>query len=640
MDSGFSGGGTPARSIASAPQPPYLSQNQFPGILPEPSPSLHPQLSQQQQPPARPLVRKRTLVDSQMQQQRQQHRQVQNQALNNLLLRYVKPRIHPQASPVSPLHSLDFPAAVLPSLPDLTPLGDFSSSRGPANHGFDGTALLQRMRSQPIGNGMVRPGNTVATALPGVPFPTALQNGTILQNVMINRLQELEKELLDDEEEATGGNATSVVTNSNSEWSDTLQSLLVTAGQVQKQISLSPTSSSSSSSPTSSLSVVSPATICLKQTILEAASAIYEGKSEVAAEILARLTALPNPKSNWEQKLMDYVLSALKLRLNPAENTPAMVELFSEEHVPSTQKLYDLSPCFKLGFMAANLVILEAALEPPATNKLHVVDFDIGQGGQYVNLLHALATRRSNRPSVLKITAVSDNGNNERLRLVGETLNKQAAEAGIGLHFRTVNCKPTDVNGETLGCEADEALVVNFAFKLYRMPDESVSEDNPRDVLLRRARALSPRVVTLVEQEWNANTTPFLTRVNEALGYYGTLLDSLESTVPKDHPDRAKVEEGLGRKLRNSISCEGRDRVERCEVFGKWRARMGMAGFVTKPMDSQVAESMRARLVSNGSRANPGFTVKEEAGGVGFGWHGRTLTVASAWRYSPIKTTT
>ncbi|KAI4330902.1 hypothetical protein MLD38_029144 [Melastoma candidum] len=632
MASGFSGGATPARSIYSAPQPPYPSQNQF---LPEPCPpSLHPQLSQQQQPTARPLVRKRTLVDSQLQKLSQQQRQAQNQALNNLLLRYVKPRIHPQASPVSPLHSLDFPADVLPSSPDVIALRDFSSVRGPALHGFDGVPLLQRMRSQPIRNGMVRPGNTIAMTLPGVPFPNLLQNGTFLpekENVMMNRLQELEKELLDDEE-APGGNATSFVTHSNSEWSDTLQSLMVTTARPQKQISLSPTSSSSSSSPSSSHSAVSPVTTCSMQTILEAASAIHEGKNEVAAEILARLTALPNPKRNWEQKLMDYVLSALKLRLNPAENTPPAVELFSEEHAPSTQKLYDLSPCFKLGFMAANLMILEAALELPATNKLHVVDFDIGQGGRYVNLLHALATRRSNRPSVLKITAVSDTGNEERSRLVGETLNKQAAEAGISLHFRTVNCKLADLNSETLGCEADEALVVNFAFKLYRMPDESVSEDNPRDMLLRRAKALSPRVVTLVEQEWNANTAPFLTRVNEALSYYGTLLDSLESTVPKDHPDRAKVEEGLGRKLRNSISCEGRERVERCEVFGKWRARMGMAGFVSKPMDGHVAESMLTRLVNNGSLANPGFTVKDEAGGVGFGWHGRTLTVASAWR--------
>ncbi|KAI4384784.1 hypothetical protein MLD38_002888 [Melastoma candidum] len=407
---------------------------------------------------------------------------------------------------------------------------------------------------------------------------------------------------------------------------------MVETSQGQKQISPSPTSSSSSSSPSSSLSVASPVTACSEQTILEAASAIYDGKNDVAAEILARITVLPNLGGNWEQKLMAYMLCALKSRLNPADYPPPVVELFSEEHVLSTQMLFDLSPCFKLGFMAANLAILDAVSEPPSMNKLHVIDFDIGQGGQYVNLLHALAGRQGIRPSVLKITTVSDGGCDERLRLVGEALSQQATKFGIGLQFRIVNRKLADLNGETLGCETDEVLVVNFALKLYRMPDESVSEDNPRDFLLRRVKSLSPRVVTLVEQEWNANTAPFLTRVNEAIGYYGALLDSIESTVPKDHSQRARVEEGLGRKLRNSVACEGRDRVERCEVFGKWRARMGMAGFSLKPMERHVAESMRARLVGQGGRSNPGFTVKEESGGVGFGWQGRTLTVASAWR--------
>ncbi|KAJ0099938.1 hypothetical protein Patl1_20187 [Pistacia atlantica] len=73
--------------------------------------------------------------------------------------------------------------------------------------------------------------------------------------------------------------------------------------------------------------------------------------------------------------------------------------------------------------------------------------------------------------------------------------------------------------------------------------------------------------------------------------------------------ERLKVEAGLGRKLGNSVACEGKNRVERCEVFGKWRARMSMAGFELKPMSQNVAESMRSRL-SYGNRVNPGFTVK------------------------------
>ncbi|GKV52385.1 hypothetical protein SLEP1_g58971 [Rubroshorea leprosula] len=55
---------------------------------------------------------------------------------------------------------------------------------------------------------------------------------------------------------------------------------------------------------------------------------------------------------------------------------------------------------------------------------------------------------------------------------------------------------------------------------------------------------------------------------------------------------------------------------------------MSMAGFDLKPLSQNVAESVR----NSGNRVHPGFTVKEENGGVCCGWMGRTLTVASAWR--------
>ncbi|KAK0606569.1 hypothetical protein LWI29_000849 [Acer saccharum] len=82
---------------------------------------------------------------------------------------------------------------------------------------------------------------------------------------------------------------------------------------------------------------------------------------------------------------------------------------FHESVSSSIQSLYHLSLCFKLGFMAANLVILEDTeqQEPTFDNKHHIVDFEIGQGGQYMNLLNVLSGRQNGKPSVLKITAVA-----------------------------------------------------------------------------------------------------------------------------------------------------------------------------------------------------------------------------------------
>ncbi|CAK7338836.1 unnamed protein product [Dovyalis caffra] len=598
------------------------------------------------------LIGKRTLADFQAFQQSPPQQNLLNQAaLNNLLLRSVKPRMNnnifqQNTSPISTLSAIDFSVNSLsPELPTL-----MSQRYGPP--------LLQQLRPHqqqnhhqqwqqqqqptnlisPIGSINNNNNNSM------MPYMNMLQsqngggNGIVMgqdrEKKMLNQLQELEKQLLDDDDDNQEGDAVSVITNIKSEWSETIQNLnLISSSSCNNHISPSPTSSSSSSSST----VTTPVS---KQTIIEAASAIYEGKSDVYPEILTRVSQVSNPRGNSEQRLMEYMLMALKSRVNSAENPISVMELYSKEHVDATQLLYDLSPCFRLGFMAANLAIIDATREQDqemssSSNGFHVVDFDIGQGGQYMNLLQALSGLPNSKPAIVKITAVTAESNDgeekERLRLVGEMLSKLADRVGLRLWFNVVSCKLSELSRESLGCEPDDALAVNFAFKLYRMPDESVSTENPRDELLRRVKGLGPRVVTIVEQEMNTNTAPFMARVNESCSYQGALFDSIESTLERDNSERVKVEEGLGRRMINSVACEGRDRVERCEVFGKWRARMGMAGFEVKPLSQNIAESLKARLCS-ANRVNPGFTVKEESGGVCFGWKGKTLTVASAWR--------
>ncbi|MBA0670891.1 hypothetical protein Goklo_029180 [Gossypium klotzschianum] len=433
---------------------------------------------------------------------------------------------------------------------------------------------------------------------------------------MMNRLQELEKQLLDDEND-NEGDAISVISYTNSEWSKTVQNLISSGSPIQP---VAPSSTSSTTSSSSSMtSVVSPAPTCSKQTIMEAASAIAEGKTDVANEILTRLAQDSNAKGNSEQRFVACMLLALKSRINSVENLSLVAELFSKEHAAATQLLYDLSPCFKLGFLAANLAILDATRDQPSCNKLHIIDFDIRKGRQYINLLYALSERGSGKPALVKITAIADNGGDERVKMVEDKLSEIAERFGVCMKFNVVaSLKLSDLSRESLGCEPDEPLAINFTFNLYRMPDESVSVENQRDELLRRVKGLAPSVVTLVEHEMNTNTVPFTSRVGETSAYYGALFDSIESSMPREKSERVMVEEGLCRKIANSVSCEERERVERCKVFGKWRARMSMAGFELKPLSESVAESMRARL-NSGNRVNPGFTVKEENRGVCFG---------------------
>jgi hypothetical protein len=550
-----------------------------------------------------------------------------NTVLSNLLLRSVKPRNFQHGSPMSPLSPIDFSN----SSPEFINPSSFSSPR-----------LGLPLRSNPIVQNPLPMNNSI---LQNTNFIYQNSNFSQIQNrviptsydppkkMMDHRFLELEKQLLEDNDEEGEQDAVSGITNS--EWSETIQNLIsFEKNPTQKPESYSPTSSTTSLNSCSS-SVLSPASGCSKQLLMEAATAISEGKMEYASEILNRMAQNLNPIVNSDRRLMDCMVSALKSRVNHVENPPPVVELFSKEHAESTQLLFDHSLCFKVSFMAANIAILEAVFEETtdkANNKnnvmkLCVLDFDIGHGKQYMSLLNELHARLNGSPATLKITAMAENDDEERLKTVGENLGRQAERLRIGFEFKVVTQKLAELTRESLGCDSEDILAVNFAFKLFRMPDESVSTENPRDALLRSVKSLAPRVVIILEQEINTNTAPFVARVAESCSYYGALFDSIESTMGKDNPERVKIEEGLSQKLCNAVACEGRDRVERCEVFGKWRARMSMAGFRLNPVSQKVAESIKARLAP-GSRV----TVSEENGGVCFGWMGRTLTVASAWR--------
>ncbi|KAL1565544.1 Scarecrow-like 8 [Salvia divinorum] len=591
MSSGFPGGGRDFFAGGGGMNGSYTTnqqQQQFPfrsplsGILSDPA-------SQIRRPD---LIRKRSLAEFQQ----------QNQQGLEFYLRNVKLRPNFQhANPLSPISAVDFPT-VPSSLPD---------SRY-------GLPVLHRHRLQPLSI-LNRNGGNVGS---GIFSAAAEVSGQDSEKKMMNhRLQELEKELLGDEDDGDGDEV-SVVTHS--EWSDTIQNLI---GVNKAPISPSPTSSSSSCSSTSA----SPPNPSTKQSLIDAAAAISEGNPAAATEIITRLQQLSSPRGSSEQRLTAFMVSALKSRLGTTDHPYSASEVHGKEHKLSTQMLYEVSPCFKLSFMAANLAILDAASEQ-GFDKIHVVDFEIGEGGQYMHFLHALAG--SKRAASLKLTAFDDDNTtagDEKLKIVGERLSTLAEKIGVEFGFSVKKLILAELSRDDLEVKPDEALAVNFAFKLHNLPDESVTTENLRDELLRLVKGLSPAVTTVVEQEMNANTAPLAVRVRESCEHYGAVLDSLDATVARGNPDRARIEEAVGRKIGNAVACEGRERVERCEVLGKWRARMGMAGFEAVAMSRPVADSLRGKL-NSGTRGNPGFTVTEQAGGIGFGWMGRTITVASAWR--------
>ncbi|ONK73269.1 uncharacterized protein A4U43_C04F29180 [Asparagus officinalis] len=365
------------------------------------------------------------------------------------------------------------------------------------------------------------------------------------------KLQELEQTLLDDNDEEDQE------MGMDEDWTEPIRDLL---------LSHSPKESSSDSN-LSSISSNNRETRTPKQLLFDCAATISEGNMEEASGIIAELRQIVSIQGDPPQRLAAYLVEGLAARMASSGqglyNALKCKEPPTSDRLSAMQILFEVCPCFKFGFMAANSAITEAIKDE---EKVHIIDFDINQGSQYFNLIQDLS-RRKNKPVRLRITGVDDPESVQRkiggLKVIGQRLAKLAEDLGVPFDFRAIAAKTGDVTPSMLDCGRGEALVVNFAFQLHHMPDESVSTVNQRDCLLRMVKSLEPKLVTVVEQDVNTNTAPFFPRFVEVYNYYSAVFESLDATMSREDPDRMNVEKQcLARDIVNIVACEGADRIE------------------------------------------------------------------------------
>eukprot|EP00268_Persea_americana_P062866 TRINITY_DN8098_c0_g1_i2.p1 TRINITY_DN8098_c0_g1~~TRINITY_DN8098_c0_g1_i2.p1 ORF type:complete len:578 (+),score=98.23 TRINITY_DN8098_c0_g1_i2:245-1978(+) len=370
----------------------------------------------------------------------------------------------------------------------------------------------------------------------------------------------------------------------------------------------------------------------IKQLLTECAKALFENRNSDFEKLTQEARSAVSISGEPIQRLGAYMLEALVARKEASGSNiyqalrcrePASNDLLSYMHI-----LYDICPYLKFGYMAANGAIAEAIRNE---DQIHIIDFQIGQGTQWVTLIQALAARPG-RPPHVRITGIDDpvsqHARGDGLQAIGKRLAAISAKFNIPLEFHPIPVYCSDVTREMLDVRPGEALAVNFPLLLHHTPDESVDVNNPRDGLLRMVKSLSPKVTTLVEQESNANTTPFLMRFVETLDYYSAMFESIDVTLPRESKERINVEQHcLAKEIVNIIACEGTNRVERHELLGKWRSRMIMAGFRPFPLSSYVNSVIKSLLGCYSSN----YALVEQDGAMLLGWKSRNLVSASAW---------
>lgn len=372
----------------------------------------------------------------------------------------------------------------------------------------------------------------------------------------------------------------------------------------------------------------------LKQCLIACAEAISDEDIPIAKQWMGLIEPMVSVCGEPIQRLGAYLLEGLRARLLSSGSIiykklkckePTAPELMTYMHL-----LYQICPFYKFAHNSANVSILEAMENE---KKIHIIDFQLAQGSQWMSLIKALSQRRCGAPSYVRVTGVDDSqsafARGGSMEIIWRKLLEFATSLGIPFEFHGAAMDGCEVRLENLLVRPGEALAVNFPYMLHHMPDESVTTINHRDRLIRLVKSLSPKIVTLVEQESNTNTSSFVPRFRETVDYYTAMFEALDVARPKDDRQRLSAEEHcVARDIVNMVACEGVDRVERHEPLGKWRYRFMMAGFEQVALSPSVSLTVREVL----KEYSDNFRALDMDGAVYLGWKNRAMATTTAWR--------
>lgn len=153
---------------------------------------------------------------------------------------------------------------------------------------------------------------------------------------------------------------------------------------------------------------------------------------------------------------------------------------------------------------------------------------------------------------------------------------------------------------------------------------------------LSAARALSPEVVVVTEQEASHGGVSFRKRFGEALGYYAAVYDSLDAAAEayrRPAAERAEVERAvLGEEIRDVLLREGARRRERHDRLQRWAARMELGGFRSVPLSYAAMRRGNDVLHGCGLSGCAAPASREHGGCLLLCWSSWPLYSVSAWR--------
>lgn len=281
----------------------------------------------------------------------------------------------------------------------------------------------------------------------------------------------------------------------------------------------------------------------------------------------------------------------------------------------------EASPLAQFAHFTANQAFLEA-LE--GAEAIHIIDFEIGLGGQWASFLQELAVKLGGAPPV-RITALGSSASSSlELHLTRDNLCNFAKQLNVPFEFELLHFDHI----ESLTLREREAVAVNLSLlpSTFSSPD-SISR------LLRLVKNLAPRAVVVVDAETTAtaaaasaattSSASFVHHFLEALQFYSFLFDSL---------DAVNINMEAVHKIEKFLLAPKIDATISSAAAPPWKTLFAAAGFSPVAFSNFTetqAEYLIQRLHSRG------FEVEKAHAALLLGWQGRPLVSATAWRCGP-----
>ncbi|KAI6706566.1 hypothetical protein NL676_009528 [Syzygium grande] len=355
--------------------------------------------------------------------------------------------------------------------------------------------------------------------------------------------------------------------------------------------------------------------------LYKAVELIESGNPVLAQGILARLNHQLSPIGKPFLRAAFYIKEALQLLLQANSTNPLAFSPFSLIYKIGAYKSFsEISPVLQFANFTCNQAFLEA-LE--GYDRVHILSFDVGYGGQWASLMQELALRNKGSCS-LKITAFTSPMIHDELELglTQENLKHFANELNINIEFEVVNIEALSSSSwpQPLNILDGEAIAVNLPIASFSTHPSILPS------VVQFIKQLSPKIVVSLDRSCDRIDAPFPQHVVQALISYSSLLESLDA-LNVNFDVMQKIEKYF---LQPGIEKIVMGRHQSPEKTHSWRSLFLSSGFSPLAF-SNFNESQAECLVQRTSVR--GFHVEKRQHSLVLCWQRKELVSVSAWRY-------